>query len=276
MRCDGFCRGGKEKSALELNCQPAKISLDNVTMIYTYRKTKVLAVEDLSFSVADKEFLCLLGPSGCGKSTALRLIAGFIRPSSGNVLVSGVRVREPGPDRGVVFQRHNLFPWKKVRQNIEFGLRMKAMSAQQRKRVVSDYLGVMDLTEFADSYPFMLSAGMQQRVGLARAYANDPDILLMDEPFGSLDAQTASRMRNLLLRVWNENRKTVVFITHDIEEAIRLGDRVVVFSSRPGRVKDSFDVNIPRPRPDNLFSNPQYLELRDSITRCLVADSTPK
>jgi NitT/TauT family transport system ATP-binding protein len=242
-------------------------------MIYTHRKTEILAVQDLSFSVADKEFLCLLGPSGCGKSTALRLIAGFIKPSSGDVRVNGDRVREPGPDRGVVFQRHNLFPWKRVRQNIEFGLRMKGMSEDKRKRVIADYLGIMKLDEFADSYPFMLSAGMQQRVGLARAYANDPDILLMDEPFGSLDAQTASRMRQLLLRVWSENRKTVVFITHDIDEAIRLGDRVLVFSSRPGHVKDGFAIDLPRPRPEHLFSNPQYLELRDKISRCIVEDS---
>jgi NitT/TauT family transport system ATP-binding protein len=242
-------------------------------MIYSHRKAQTLAVQDLSFSVAEKEFLCLLGPSGCGKSTALRLIAGFIQPSSGEVRVNGDLVRQPGADRGVVFQRHNLFPWKRVRQNIEFGLRMKGTPENERKGIVSDYLKVMKLEDFADSYPFMLSAGMQQRVGLARAYANDPDILLMDEPFGSLDAQTAGRMRELLLRVWNENRKTVVFITHDIEEAIRLGDRVLVFSSRPGRVKDSFDIDLPRPRPQHLFSDPQYLELRDRITQCLLDDS---
>jgi NitT/TauT family transport system ATP-binding protein len=241
-------------------------------MIYSHRRTEILAVEDLSFSVSDKEFVCLLGPSGCGKSTALRLIAGFIQPSSGDVRVDGERVRQPGPDRGVVFQRHNLFPWKRVSQNIEFGLRMKGMAEDKRNKVVAEYLGIMKLKEFADSYPFMLSAGMQQRVGLARAYANDAEILLMDEPFGSLDAQTASRMRQLLLRVWSENRKTVVFITHDIDEAIRLADRVLVFSSRPGRVKDSFDVNLPRPRPEHLFSNPQYLALREEITSCLLDD----
>lgn len=240
-------------------------------MIYAYRKTEILAVKDLSLSVADKEFLCLLGPSGCGKSTALRLIAGFLQPSSGSVLVNGEQVKEAAPDRGVVFQRHNLFPWKRVSQNIEFGLRMKGMPELERKRIVADYLGVMKLEEFADSYPFMLSAGMQQRVGLARAYANDPDILLMDEPFGSLDAQTASQMRELLLRVWSENRKTVVFITHDIEEAIRLGDRILVFSPRPGQVKASFDVDLPRPRPEQLYSDPRYLELRDKITRCLIS-----
>jgi len=218
---------------LESNYQLSKISVDNVTMIYAHRKTEILAVQDLSFGIADKEFVCLLGPSGCGKSTALRLIAGFIQPSSGEVRVNGDLIRQPGADRGVVFQRHNLFPWKRVRQNIEFGLRMKGVPENERKGIVSDYLKVMKLEDFADSYPFMLSTGMQQRVGLARAYANDPDILLMDEPFGSLDAQTAGRMRQLLLRVWSENRKTVVFITHDIDEAIRLGDRVLVFLHGP-------------------------------------------
>ena len=242
-------------------------------MIYTHRRVETLAVQNLSFSVDDKEFLCLLGPSGCGKSTALRLIAGFMQPTSGQIRVNGELVTEPGVNRGVVFQRHNLFPWKRVRQNIEFGLRMKGMPENERKQTVSDYLTEMRLQEFSDSYPFMLSAGMQQRVGLARAYANDPDILLMDEPFGSLDAQTASRMRQLVLRVWSENRKTVVFITHDIDEAIRLGDRVIVFSSRPGRVKDSFDVNLQRPRPEDLFSDPSYLELRNSIKRSLLDDS---
>jgi NitT/TauT family transport system ATP-binding protein len=256
---------------LAFNDQTAKISLHNVTMIYTHRRTEILAVEDLTFSVANKEFLCLLGPSGCGKSTALRLIAGFIHASSGEVTVNGKRVTDPGPDRGVVFQRHNLFPWKRVRQNIEFGLRMKGMGEDERKTVVAEYLNEMQLEEFADSYPFMLSAGMQQRVGLARAFANDPDILLMDEPFSSLDAQTAGRMQKLLLRVWSENRKTVVFVTHDIDEAIRLGDRVLVFSSRPGRVEKEFTVDLPRPRPTNLFSNTQYLKLRRSLVDCMTS-----
>jgi NitT/TauT family transport system ATP-binding protein len=253
---------------LEGSDTPSKISVDNVTMTYTHRKTKIVAVQNLSFSVTDKEFLCLLGPSGCGKSTALRLIAGFILPSSGTVRVNGNLVKGPAPDRGVVFQRHNLFPWKRVTQNIEFGLRMQGMPENQRQQIVSNYLSLMKLEEFADSYPFMLSAGMQQRVGIARAYANNPDILLMDEPFGSLDAQTATRMRELLLQVWSENRKTVIFITHDIEEAIRLGDRVLVFSSRPGRVKDSFNIELPRPRINH--SDSAYLELRNRITSCLL------
>lgn len=242
-----------------------RISVDNVTVIYTHRDKRILAVQDLSFSVADKEFLCILGPSGCGKSTALRLIAGFLQPVSGEVRVNGELVRRPGADRGVVFQRHNLFPWKRVRQNIEFGLRMKGMHKSQRDKITSRYLEEVGLTEFADSYPFMLSVGMQQRVGLARAYANDPDILLMDEPFASLDAQTGIKMRELLLQIWTENRKTVVFITHDIDEAIGLADRVLLFSARPGKVRESFCIDLPRPRPRDVFADSLYLELRRKI-----------
>jgi ABC-type nitrate/sulfonate/bicarbonate transport system ATPase subunit len=250
-----------------------KISVDNVSVIYTHRDKQILAVENLSFSVADKEFLCILGPSGCGKSTVLRLIAGFLRPDSGEVRVNGKLVRQPGPDRGVVFQRYNLFPWKRVRQNIEFGLRMKGMPKKQRDEITSHYLEAMGLTEFADSYPYMLSVGMQQRVGLARAYTNDPDVLLMDEPFASLDAQTSDRMRELLLRVWTENRKTVIFITHDIDEAIGLADRVVLFSSRPGQVKESFYIDLPRPRPRDMFADSIYLELRKKITDSIFNNS---
>jgi NitT/TauT family transport system ATP-binding protein len=239
-------------------------------MTYVHRKDQTLALENLSFSVTEKEFLCILGPSGCGKSTALRLIAGFVRPDSGEVRVDGQLVSRPGADRGVVFQRYNLFPWKRVRQNIEFGLRMRAVSKTQRNEVVSQYLEEMKLTEFADSYPFMLSAGMQQRVGLARAYANNPDILLMDEPFASLDAQSATRMRELLLRVWSGNPRTIVFVTHDVDEAMGLGDRVLVFSHRPGRVRQIFEIDLPRPRPHDVFENHRYMELRKGIMESVL------
>lgn len=250
-----------------------KISVDNVNVVYTQRNKQILAVENLSFSVADKEFICVLGPSGCGKSTVLRLIAGFLQPTSGEVRVNGELVRQPGADRGVVFQKYNLFPWKRTRQNIEFGLRMKGMPKSQRDEITSHYLEAMGLTEFADSYPYMLSVGMQQRVGIARAYANDPDILLMDEPFASLDAQTGNRMRELLLQVWSENRKTVVFITHDIDEALNLADRVLLFSARPGRVQESFHIDLPRPRPRDVFADSRYVELRKYITDSIFGKS---
>jgi NitT/TauT family transport system ATP-binding protein len=193
-------------------------------MTYVHRKDQTLALENLSFSVTEKEFLCILGPSGCGKSTALRLIAGFVRPDSGEVRVDGQLVSRPGADRGVVFQRYNLFPWKRVRQNIEFGLRMRAVSKTQRNEVVSQYLEEMKLTEFADSYPFMLSG----------------------------------------------NPRTIVFVTHDVDEAMGLGDRVLVFSHRPGRVRQIFEIDLPRPRPHDVFENHRYMELRKGIMESVL------
>ncbi|MCA1625965.1 MAG: ABC transporter ATP-binding protein [Acidobacteria bacterium] len=251
-----------------------KIFLDNVTVVYASGSEQILAVENVTFSVGDKEFLSIIGPSGCGKSTILHVIAGFIQPTSGEVKVSGSLVRQPDQDRGVVFQKYNLFPWKKVRQNIEFGLRMKGVPKEERGEVVADYLKLMGLTEFADSYPHSLSVGMQQRVGLARAYANDPDVLLMDEPFSSLDSQTGERMRELLLRVWSQNLKTVVFITHDIEEAIQLSDRVLLLSPRPGRVHEEFQVNLPRPRSREIFADSRFVELRKRIMAAMFTHTS--
>lgn len=260
----------------EINNAPAnsKISLNKVSMVYTHRNHRVLAVDNLSFSVKNREFLCVLGPSGCGKSTVLHLIAGFIQPTSGVVRVDGRLLRQPGPDRGIVFQQYNLFPWKTVRGNIEFGLRMKGVSKNERHEIVSHYLRTIELSEFANSYPCELSQGMQQRVGLARAYASDPEILLMDEPFASLDAQTAVRMRELLIRIWTENPKTVVFVTHDVEEAILLAARVLGLSSRPGRVKEEFCIDLPRPRPRDVFADQRYLKLRKRIMDCIFDRST--
>ena len=243
-------------------------------MIYDHQNRRVVAVESLSFSVGENEFLCILGPSGCGKSTVLHLIAGFIQPTSGEVRLNGYPIRQPAADRGVVFQKHSLFPWKTVYENIELGLRMKGLPKNQRREIVSRYLEAVELTEFANSYPSELSVGMQQRVGIARAYANDPEILLMDEPFASLDAQTAIRMRELLLRVWVQNPKTVVFVTHDIDETILLADRVLVFSPRPGSVKAEFHIDLPRPRTVEVFSNPRYVQLRKRLMDCLFDIST--
>jgi NitT/TauT family transport system ATP-binding protein len=250
------------------------VSLEEVSVIYTHRNQRVVAIENLSFSVKDKEFLSILGPSGCGKSTILHLIAGFIHPSSGNVRLNGHPLRRPGVDRGVVFQLHTLFPWKTVRENVEFGLRMKGLPKNQRHAIVFRYLEAIELTEFANSYPFELSGGMQQRVGIARAYANDPQVLLMDEPFASLDAQTAIRMRELLLRLWTKNPKTVIFVTHDIDEAILLADRVLLLSARPGKVEEEFLIGLPRPRSQDVFTDPQYVELRKGMMDAIFDRST--
>jgi NitT/TauT family transport system ATP-binding protein len=245
------------------------IECRKVTKFYGSGDDAVLAVEGVEFSVQEREFLSLLGPSGCGKSTILHLIAGFIRPSEGHVMVWNRPVLGPGTDRGVVFQRHSLFPWKTVSQNIAVGPKMKGLSTESICQVVEHYLERTGLADFRHRYPRELSVGMQQRVGLARAFANDPGILLMDEPFGSLDAQTRLRMQELLLSIWSEHKKTVLFVTHDIEEAILLSDRVLIMSSRPARVHEEIVIDLPRPRTHETLTQLAYVALRTRIMRSL-------
>lgn len=217
------------------------LSLEHVTVVFTARDARqVEAVNDVSFDVGKGEFLCLLGPSGCGKSTVLNLLGGFIQPTAGRVLCNGKPVLGPDHDRGVVFQRHNLFPWHTVAGNIGFGPRICGVPGEKRESIVKHYLEMGGLLDFAESYPDELSVGMQQRVGLLRAFANDPAVLLMDEPFASLDTRTAARMRDLLRTILAEHRKTVVFVTHDIEEAVQLADRLIVLTARPGSIKQEF------------------------------------
>jgi NitT/TauT family transport system ATP-binding protein len=208
----------------------------------------VVALQDVSLSVAEGEFVCLLGPSGCGKSTLLNLIAGFLAPSWGDVLFGGRAVRAPGPDRTVVFQDAALFPWLTVAANVEFPLRVQRRSAPERQQIRERMLALVGLSDFSRSYPHELSGGMRQRVALARALALEPRALLMDEPFGALDAQTRERLQDELLQIWRQTATTIVFVTHNIEEAAYLADRVVVLSRRPGRVVDTVTVEGPRPR----------------------------
>ena len=245
------------------------IKVRNVSMVYRQRHSALTAVKDLSFSVGAREFVCLLGPSGCGKSTILHLLAGFIRPTAGTIEVKGRPVQGPGVDRGVVFQQHSLFPWKTVRGNVEFGLRIKGVRPAKRQEIVRQYLISMGLSEFAESYPNELSVGMQQRVGLARAFANDPEILLMDEPFGSLDAQTRLRMQDLLLSIWSRHRRTVVFVTHDIDEGILLADRILLLSPRPAAVMETMAIDLPRPRDHLVLTNPECVRLKEKIMSLL-------
>jgi NitT/TauT family transport system ATP-binding protein len=229
------------------------------------------ALDGLDLAVADEEFVCLLGPSGCGKSTALNVIAGFVAPSAGRCTVDGVPVTAPGPDRGVVFQDATVFPWLSVRQNVAFGPTLRAGRGDRRRRAgVGTEVGIdvgaiierVGLTAFADALPLELSGGMRQRVGLARVLVNDPPVLLLDEPFGALDAQTRIIMHELLLELWESRRKTVLFVTHDIDEALLLGDRVVVMSARPGRVTEQLPVPLPRPRSYALTGTPEFLALK--------------
>jgi NitT/TauT family transport system ATP-binding protein len=209
---------------------------------------ELVAIEDFNLDIMDGEFVCVLGPSGCGKTTLLRIIAGLEEPTSGKILLKNKEIAGPGSDRGMVFQEFGLFPWRSVRKNIEFGLEIRKIPKEERKAISDRYIDLVGLKGFETSHPNELSGGMKQRVGIARALANDPAILLMDEPFGALDAQTRNLMQKELLRIWSEMRKTVVFITHSVDEAVFVADRVVVMSARPGKIKSIFDVEWEQPR----------------------------
>lgn len=208
----------------------------------------LIAIDNLSFEVDDDEFVSLLGPSGCGKTTVLRLIAGLGEPTSGDIYENGVLVSGPGSDRGMVFQEFALFPWRTVQKNVEFGLEIKGLSRSERRDRATKYIDLVNLEGFEDAYPHELSGGMKQRVGIARVLANEPDVLLMDEPFGSLDAQTRNIMQKELLRIWKQTKTTVIFVTHSVDEAVYLSDRIIVLTARPGSVKKIIPVTLPRPR----------------------------
>ncbi len=212
------------------------------------RQEEIIAIDGIDLAIADDEFLTILGPSGCGKTTLLNIIAGFEDATSGDLKLDGEPIRGPGPDRGVVFQEYALFPWLSVEHNIEFGLRERRIPKAERRAQTRRQIASIGLTGFEKRYPQELSGGMRQRVALGRVLVNDPKILLMDEPFAALDAQTRTLMQDELLRVWARERRTVIFITHNIEEAILLGDRVVVMTARPGRIKEIVQVDLPRPR----------------------------
>lgn len=222
----------------------------------------VVAIEDLSIDVYEGEFLCIVGPSGCGKTTLLRILAGLEKPTGGEVLVRGKPIKGPGPDRVMVFQDYALFPWRTVLGNITFGLELKGLSKEEVIEKAMNHIRLVGLEKFEDMYPHELSGGMKQRVALARALACDPDVLLMDEPLSALDAQTRNFMQEELVKVWERTKKTIILVTHSVEEAVYLGDRVVVLTTRPARVKDIVEVNIERPR--NRFAS-DFLRLRMKI-----------
>ena len=227
------------------------------------RQEEVIALDGIDLAVADDEFLTVLGPSGCGKTTLLNIVASFETANGGEVLLDGEPVRKPGPDRGVVFQEYALFPWLTVQQNIEFGLRERRMPRLERRERVRRQIASVGLSGFEQRYPQELSGGMRQRVALARLLINNPKILLMDEPFAALDAQTRSMMQQELLGVWSAERRTVIFITHNIEEAVLLGDRVVVMTARPGRIKEIVAIELARPRD---VTSTEFNEIRRRVT----------
>ncbi|GAA0908218.1 ABC transporter ATP-binding protein [Pseudonocardia zijingensis] len=243
------------------------------TYIDSYSADEVVAIGDVSFDVAEGEFVSVLGPSGCGKTTVLNIVAGFVEQTSGSVTVAGTPVRGPGPDRGVVFQNHALFPWKTVLGNVTFGLRMRGVAKAEREATAAEYLRLVGLTGFEHRYPHELSGGMQQRLGVARVLANEPAVMLMDEPFASIDAQTRRRLQEDLTRIFQERRPTVFFVTHDVDEAVFLSDRVVVLTGRPSRVHEVVAVDLPRPRDWRSTGElPRFRELRNRITDLLAAD----
>ncbi len=243
-----------------------RLQVDKVSLRYQKPDGGIFsALEKVSFEVPDQQFAVLVGPSGCGKSSLLYLTAGLAEPTEGEIYVGGQQVEGPGADRGMVFQSYTLFPWLTVRQNVEFGLKRRGMPAAKRKEIVDYYVNEVGLSAFADNYAKQLSGGMMQRVAIARALANDPQILLMDEPFGALDSQTRLQMQQLLLRVWGNSKKTVLFVTHDIDEAILLGDRVYVMGARPGRIKQILDVPIDRPRTLDMVMERSFIEMKREI-----------
>ena len=225
-----------------------------------------LALQPTTLDVAHNDFITILGPSGCGKSTLLRIVAGLDTPTVGQVLLDGQQVTGPGADRGMVFQSYTLFPWLTVRENICFGLREKGMPVAEQAEIAGRFIAEVGLTGFESHFPKQLSGGMQQRVALARALANDPKILLLDEPFGALDNQTRALMQELLLSIWELHKKTVLFVTHDIDEAIFMANRCAVFSARPGRIKNELQIDLPYPRHYTVKTTPRFSELKAQVT----------
>ena len=238
------------------------VQLETVSVVFGRGESSNLAVDRVNLDIPAGQFTCLLGPSGCGKSTLLNSVAGYVAPAAGRIVLDGAKIERPGPDRGMVFQQYSLFPWKTVRQNIEFGPKMAGKSGAEIETIVKGLLDMVGLSAHATKYPAMLSGGMQQRVGIARALANSPSVLLMDEPFGALDAQTRTLMQENLLGIWAEVKSTVIFVTHDIDEAVFLADRVVVMSAAPGRIIADIPVALPRPRTLDTFTSEAFMHLK--------------
>ena len=252
----------------------SSVSIQAVSRVFeTAKGQRTQALQPVDFEVRDNDFVTILGPSGCGKSTLLRIVAGLDHATSGRVLLDGAPVEGPGADRGMVFQSYTLFPWLTIEQNIRFGLRERGMPETLQKERAAYFIAKVGLRGFEQHFPKQLSGGMQQRTAIARALANDPKILLMDEPFGALDNQTRVLMQELLLGIWEAERKTVLFVTHDIDEAIFMANRVAVFSARPGRIKTELAVQLAHPRHYTIKTSPEFMDLKARLTEEIRAES---
>jgi NitT/TauT family transport system ATP-binding protein len=240
--------------------------LKNVTRTFISKENTINALDKVNLEVKDEEFICILGPSGCGKTTMLRIIAGLDKPTAGDVLLDGVRVDKPGQDRGMVFQDYSLFPWRSVIDNIAFGPEVSGVDKIKRYESAREYLKLLDLEKFENSFPYELSGGMRQRIAIVRALINNPKLLLMDEPFGALDAQTRNIMQSELLRIWEKKHKTILFVTHSVDEAVYLADRIVVMSARPGTIKEIFNIDLPHPR---IRTSQEANIIRDRVLKSL-------
>jgi NitT/TauT family transport system ATP-binding protein len=260
-------------SAVAQEPQKGFVNVRGFGLSYATADGEVQAVSNVDLYVKPGEFVSILGPSGCGKSTLLNALAGFLKPTRGSVEVDGVQVRGPGADRGMIFQHYSLFPWKTVVENVEFGLKMKGMEATTRRAAARTLLGLTGLSDFENHYPDRLSGGMKQRVGIVRALATGPRILLLDEPFGALDAQTRLIMQQILTNIWQQLRISVLFVTHDIDEAIFLSDRVYVMSAKPGRIKAIVPVTLPRPRNPEIVIDAAFAQLRAELMALIREES---
>ena len=246
-----------------------KISFQHVSKKFGDGPKSFVALNDLSLDIADGEIITVVGPSGCGKSTAMNIVAGLIDASAGQCLVAGNAVKGPGPDRGVIFQQYALFPWLTVLKNVEFGLKLQGMGREERRKRALHYLELVGLKDFASAYPKTLSGGMKQRCAIARAYAVNPSVLLMDEPLGALDALTRVKLQDQLLETWAKDKRTVMFITHDVDEAVYIAHRVVVLAARPGRLQEIIEVDLPFPRNEEIRLSSEFAAIRNRVWRAV-------
>jgi len=249
-----------------------KLEVRNLSKKFKEKSKTFTALRNINLQLFSNEFVCLVGPSGCGKSTLLNLIAGLTPPSEGDVLVDGEVVPGPGADRGMVFQNYTLFPWLTVAENIRFGLKIQKLPKSEQKKLIAYYLQVIGLSKFAHSYPKELSGGMKQRVAIARTLANQPEVLLMDEPFGALDAQTKEQLQAFLVQLWEQTQMTMLMVTHDIEEAIFLAQRIYILDSYPGRIKEEIQINLPQTRDLELKLTNEFLELKRNVLGTIQSD----